>query len=144
MGKRGILFLPDSKTRKKPIYLSSAALSVLANVPRIELNAYIIAGAKVGRSRVDLKKPWSAIRKAADLEDIRLHDLRHTFASIGAGVSLGLPIIGKLLGHSQPSTTARYAHLDADPMRRAATQIGNTISAVMDKNTTDNVVNLKR
>jgi hypothetical protein len=58
--------------------------------------------------------------------------LRHSFASIGAGASLGLPIIGKLLGHTQAATTHRYAHLDADPMRRAAEAIGATIAAAMD------------
>jgi integrase len=62
---------------------------------------------------------------------VRLHDLRHSFASMGAGASLGLPIIGKLLGRSQPATTARYSHLDADPMRRAADIIGNQIAAAM-------------
>ena len=62
---------------------------------------------------------------------VRLHDLRHSFASMGAGASLGLPIIGKLLGHSQPATTARYSHLDADPMRRAADIIRNQIAAAM-------------
>ena len=70
--------------------------------------------------------------RAAGLEGVRLHDLRHSFASFGAGASLGLPIIGKLLGHSQAATTHRYAHLDADPMRRAAETIGATISAAME------------
>ncbi len=67
----------------------------------------------------------------AGLEGVRLHDLRHTFASIGAGASLGLPIVGKLLGHSQPQTTARYAHLDADPLLRAANLIGERIENAM-------------
>jgi integrase len=91
----------------------------------------VIAGAKDGQPRSDLKKPWAAVSRAASLEGVRLHDLRHSFASIGAGASLGLPIIGKLLGHSQPATTARYAHLDADPLRRAANTIGATISAAL-------------
>jgi integrase len=129
--ERGILFLADSKTGRKPVYLSAAAQAVLASLPRIESNPYIIAGAKDGAPRADLKKPWAAVTRAAGLEGVRLHDLRHSFASFGAGASLGLPIIGKLLGHSQPATTARYAHLDADPMRRAVESIGATIQAAM-------------
>ena len=65
------------------------------------------------------------------LKGVRIHDLRHTHASIGAGAGLGLPIIGKLLGHSQSSTTARYAHLDADPLRRASEVIAGRIAAAM-------------
>ena len=80
--------------------------------------------------------------KAAGLEGIRLHDLRHSFASFGAGASLGLPIIGKLLGHSQPATTARYAHLDADPMHRAANAIGATIEAAMSRRPSGDVVDI--
>ncbi len=124
--------MPDSKTGKKPVYLSAAALAILANIPRIEKNPHIIAGAKEGAPRADLKKPWQAITKAAGITGVRLHDLRHSFASVGAGASLGLPIIGKLLGHTQAATTARYSHLDADPMRRAADTIGATISAALD------------
>jgi integrase len=142
--ERGILFLPDSKTGRKPIYLSAATLAVLAEIPRVEGNPFIIVGAISGKGRVDLKKPWAAIRKAAQLDDLRLHDLRHSFASIGAGTSLGLPILGKLLGHTQPQTTARYAHLDADPMRRAADTIGNTISAALVGKSENNVMKFKR
>jgi integrase len=103
----------------------------LADLPRIDGNPHIIPGEKEGAPRADLKKPWAAITAAAGLEGLRIHDLRHSFASVGAGASLGLPIIGKLLGHSQPATTARYAHLDADPMRRAVNAIGATIAAAM-------------
>ena len=67
----------------------------------------------------------------AKLDGLRLHDLRHNFASFGAGGGMGLPIIGKLLGHTQAATTQRYAHLDADPLRRASNAIGNTIAAAM-------------
>jgi integrase len=130
--ERGVILLADSKTGKKPIYLSAAAQAVLASIPRVSGNPHIIAGAKDGAPRADLKKPWRTVTKAAELEGVRIHDLRHSFASIGAGASMGLPIIGKLLGHSQAETTHRYAHLDADPLRRAAETIGATISAAMD------------
>jgi integrase len=140
--ERGLIFLADSKTGKKPLYLSAAAQKVLADLPRIEGNPHVIAGAKGGAPRSDLKKPWAAVSRAAGLEGVRLHDLRHSFASFGAGASLGLPIIGKLLGHSQPATTARYAHLDADPMRRAVDTIGSTISAAMDRGKSAEIVPL--
>jgi integrase len=129
--ERGVIFLPDSKTGKKPIYLSAAALAILSTLVRIEGNPHIVPGERAGQPRADLKRPWVAVTKAAGLDGVRIHDLRHSFASVGAGASLGLPVIGKLLGHSQPSTTARYAHLDADPMRRAAETIGATIAAAM-------------
>jgi integrase len=130
--ERGVLFLTQSKTGRKPLYLSAAAQAVLAEIPRIEGNPYIITGAKEGAPRADLKGPWERVRRAAGLEDVRIHDLRHSFASFGAGASFGLPIIGKLLGHTQAATTQRYAHLDADPLRRAADAIGATIAAAMD------------
>ncbi|MBM3642389.1 MAG: site-specific integrase, partial [Alphaproteobacteria bacterium] len=142
--ERGILFLPDSKTGRKPIYLSAAAQAVLASLPRVDGNPHIIAGAKEGAPRADLAKPWAAVKRAARLEGVRLHDLRHSFASFGAGASLGLPIVGKLLGHSQAATTQRYAHLDADPLRRAADAIGATIAAAMEGNKGAAVVPLKK
>jgi integrase len=137
--ERGVIFLPDSKTGKKPIYLSAPAMAIIAGLSRIAGNPFIVAGAKNGAPRADLKKPWAAVTTVADLQGLRIHDLRHSFASVGAGASLGLPIIGKLLGHSQPATTARYAHLDADPMRRAVETIGATIGAALDKSNGDNV-----
>jgi integrase len=82
--------------------------------------------------RHDLNRPWRAVTKQANLVGVRLHDLRHTYASFGAGGGLGLPIIGRLLGHAQPATTARYAHLDSDPLRRASEAIAEQISAALD------------
>ena len=142
--ERGVLFLTDSKTGKKPLYLSAAAQSVLGQIPRIEGNPHVIAGAAKGAPRADLHRPWKAVRKAAGLDGVRIHDLRHSFASFGAGASLGLPIIGKLLGHSQAATTHRYAHLDADPLRRAADTIGSTIAAAMGEAKASNVVPILR
>jgi integrase len=71
------------------------------------------------------------VRKRAGIEDVRIHDLRHSFASVGAGAGLGLPIIGNLLGHSQPSTKQRYAHVAVDPARRAADIIAGEIERAM-------------
>jgi integrase len=132
--ERGVLFLPDSKTGKKPVILSAPAQAVLADLAKLPGrgdNPHIVAGAKSGAPRADLKKPWAAVCRAAQLEGVRLHDLRHTFASYGAGAGLGLPIVGKLLGHTQAATTQRYAHLDADPLRRAADAIGAQIASAM-------------
>ena len=131
--ERGLLFLRDSKTGKKAIVLNAPALDVLANLPRV--GAFVIAGQAAGsdddKPRADLNRPWRAIVKRAGLNGLRIHDLRHTHASVGAGLGLGLPIIGKLLGHTQPSTTARYAHLDTDPLRRASEHIGGRLAAAM-------------
>ena len=80
------------------------------------------------------------MRRHAGLGGVRLHDLRHTYASFGAGSGLGLPIIGRLLGHTQPSTTARYAHLDNDPLRRASEAIAGTIAAALDGKTKARVI----
>jgi integrase len=142
--ERGIIHLEDSKTGRKPIYLSAAALSVLSGLPRVEGNRYLIPGDRVGAPRADLKRPWAAITKAANLDGVRIHDLRHSFASIGAGASMGLPIIGRLLGHSQPQTTAKYSHLQADPLRRAADTIGATISAAMESKQVVKLAPIKR
>lgn len=131
--ERGLLLLPDSKTGRKTIVLNAPSLSVLDGLTRI--GTYVIAGDSAAtsneRPRADLKRPWAAVSRRAGLDGVRLHDLRHNFAAFGAGGGMGLPIIGKLLGHTQPQTTARYAHLDADPLRRASDTIGTTIAAAM-------------
>jgi integrase len=143
--ERGLLLLPDSKTGQKAIVLNAPAQMILSELPRI--GRYVIPGrdrtlpngSTESRPRSDLKRPWSLVRKRAGLEAtaenpalrVRIHDLRHTHASIGVGASLGLPIIGKLLGHTQARTTERYAHLEADPLRKASDAIGRRIAAAM-------------
>jgi integrase len=129
---RAALFLPDSKTGKKTVILNAPALAVLNGLDRV--GPYVIPGDDIEKPRADLKRPWAAILKRAGLSGVRIHDLRHTYASFGAGSGLGLPIVGKLLGHSQPSTTARYAHLDNDPLRRATEKIGAELAAAMGEN----------
>lgn len=141
--ERGLLLLPDSKTGKKTVILSAPALKVLRETEK--LSRFVIAGEHPEKPRRDLKRPWRAVTRHAGLTGLRIHDLRHNFASFGAGGGLGLPIIGKLLGHSQPATTQRYAHLDADPLRRASDQIAGTIAAALEGRASGgNVVKLNR
>jgi integrase len=112
---RGEARLPDSKSGPKTIHLPPPALAVLTELPRVEGNPHVIVGGVPGAGLVNLEKPWRAIRKKAELEDVRLHDLRHAFASIAVSSGMGLPIIGKMLGHTQAQTTQRYAHLARGP-----------------------------
>jgi integrase len=128
----GVLRLPDSKTGpNKVIFLNDAAIRLLRAMPRMEANPFVIAGGKSGTRLVNLQKPWRRLRSAANLADVRLHDLRHSFAAIAAGAGMSLIVIGKLLGHTQPVTTARYAHLAADPVRAASNLVGTRITAAM-------------
>jgi integrase len=126
---RGALELPDSKTGEKSIPLSAPVLEVLSGLPVIEGNPYVIPGHKRGAHLVGLQKIWE--RLSAGLADVRIHDLRHSFASVGAGAGLGLPVIGALLGHLDAATTQRYAHLQQDPLRQAADIIASKIDAAL-------------
>lgn len=107
------------------IPLSAAARQLLASMD--QSSEYLFPGRYGQGHRVDLKKPWPAICKAANLKGVRIHDLRHTYASILASSGQSLPIIGALLVHTQPSTTARYAHLIDDPLRAATETAGAVI-----------------
>ena len=140
----GLSFCPTARRARNPIFLNAAALAILADMPRLEGSPHVFPGKKDGKPRDGLDRPWSVIRKAAGLDGLRIHDLRHSFASIGAGASLGLPIIGKLLGHTQAATTARYAHLANDPVRQAVETIGATISAAMSRKPGAEVLSIKR
>ncbi len=115
-----LIHLPDSKSGKKTIYLGQAAVDEFRRTIRVNNTPFVITGYIDGQHLIDMQKPWGRLRKDADLDDVRTHDLRHTFASHGIAMGQGLPIIWKLLGHSQPQTTARYAHLDSDPAIKVA------------------------
>jgi integrase len=125
------LRLPDSKTGAKTVHLGDAAVTLLEALPRVAGNPYVIAGRKEKAHLTDLQHPWRRIRKAAGLDDVRIHDLRHTFASGGLLVGEGLAMIGKLLGHTQVQTTARYAHLASDPVKQAATKISDRLALAL-------------
>ena len=125
------LRLSDSKTGEKTIPVGAAVLEVLSNAPRIKDNPYVLPGAKEKAHLVGLPKFWNRIRDKAGFEDVRLHDLRHSFASVGAGAGLGLQIVGMLLGHRDPKTTARYSHIADSPAKVAADRISGSIASAM-------------
>ena len=133
------LRLPDSKTGAKTVHLNAPALAVLAGIERQEGLPWVIAGAKAGTHLVNLEKPWRRIRDRAGIHDVRLHDLRHSFASVAVGLGEGLPMIGKLLGQ----TTARYTHLAADPVKAATERVGAALVGMMTGKSAD-VVSLNR
>ncbi len=127
--QRGLLLLPDSKTGRKTILLGAPAVAVLKSLPRA--GEYVFTGVDDTKPRSDLKRPWLMIKRRAGLVGLRIHDLRHSYASVAVGAGLGLPIVGKLLGHTQASTTQRYAHLGDDPIRRASAVISDKIATAM-------------
>ena len=131
-----LLSLPDSKTGAKPIYLSDAALIILTEQREIatrKSSDFIFPGRSPGKHMINLRKPWDRVCLAAGISNVRLHDLRHTAASIAVGQGASLPIIGRLLGHSQAQTTLRYAHVDTDPALSVANQIGSILEARFNK-----------
>jgi integrase len=128
---KAMLMLPETKTGARAVYLSAPAMAVLSMLPRVAKNPHVIVGSKSGSHLVNIAKPWKRICKVARLRDVRIHDLRHSFASVGASGGVSLPIIGRLLGHSQMVTTERYSHLSADPVRAANEAMGSQIAAML-------------
>lgn len=127
----GYLHLPDTKTGPRKVPLPSAVKMVLESLPRGPETEYIIAGTVPGQHLTDLQRPWRRIRARAGLEGVRIHDLRHTYASNALAAGLSLPMVGKLLGHTQYQTTMRYAHLADEPVREAATQVSSQVAQLM-------------
>ena len=125
------LRLRESKSGPKLIYLNPPALEVLQALERREDSDFVIPGRLAGRKLAPPQRAWHRIRARAGLEGVRLHDLRHSFASVGAARGLSLPMLGALLGHTQSATTERYAHLSDDPVRQASRLIGEHIASVM-------------
>ncbi|MFT8558820.1 MAG: site-specific integrase [Acetobacter sp.] len=127
----GIIRLPDSKNGARTVQLGESAVDLLKRIPMIAGNPYVITGRKDGGHLTDLEKPWRRIRKEAGLTDVRIHDLRHSFASDALELDEDLIMIGKLLGHRDLKSTARYAHLKKEPIQRAVKGIDLKISAAL-------------
>ena len=116
--ERGCLRLPDSKTGAKVVPIAGAALELLSGLPRI--SSYVLPAAKGTGHFVGLQRDWERLRVQAGLSTLRLHDLRHSFASFAVADGHSLFLVGKVLGHKQARTTEGYAHLAADPLRTVA------------------------
>jgi len=132
---RSRALLSDSKTGRRDLYLPAPVLKLLAELKPAKGAVFVVPGGRSTQERqaakrplTNLKDPWKTITAAAGLEGVRIHDLRHSFASVGASSGMGLPIIGKLLGHRETATTARYAHLADDPVKAAADTIGGRVN----------------
>lgn len=129
----GYLRLADSKTGPKAIPLNAGARKVLSEIPVLQGSRYVFPAGKGDGYFQGTPKVWLKVRELAGLENVRLHDLRHSFASIAVSGGASLPIIGALLGHANAATTQRYAHLHDDPLKAASEAIGGTIAAVLDR-----------
>jgi len=130
--ERGYLRLDDSKTGKSVRPLGQSAAAVLGSIPRIQGNPYVLPGLKKKQHLKEIKRVWYAVRHAAKLKGLRLHDLRHSFASVPAASGESLLVVRSLLGHKNVATTERYAHLGDDPVKRAADRTATSISGWLD------------
>jgi integrase len=142
---RKLARLPDSKTNDpRTIHLGDAAIEVLRTVPRV--GPFVIAGAVPGEPYKNLSRAWGTARAYAGLDDVRLHDLRHSYASLAASQGVSLQMIGKLLGHKVAATTQRYAHLARDQVASINDDLDAAMRAAIEKAKTPapaNVVKLK-
>ena len=125
----GELRLRDAKAGPRMVPLTEPVSAVLAGIRREHGNPWVIVGQKSGTRLSGLRNYWHSIREKAGLDDVRLHDCRHSYASRALALGEGLPTIGKLLGHRKIATTARYAHLMRDAEKVAATRVGDSIGA---------------
>ena len=125
----GELRLRDSKTGARRVPLTPPVEAVLAGIARIEGTPWVIAGQKPGAHLSNLDEAWQRIRVRAKLDDVRIHDCRHSYASRALALGEGLPMIGKLLGHRKVTTTARYAHLARETEKASAAKVGGSFGA---------------
>jgi integrase len=131
--ERGVATLPETKTGRSVRELGAPALAVLEAMRKYQRlgSPFVFPGSKDGAYFTDTARIWDAVRHAAGLPDVRLHDLRHAFASVAASGGLTLPLIGALLGHVDVATTARYAHLVDSSRKRAAEMTSRAVAAAL-------------
>ena len=125
----GELRLRDGKTGARMVPLTPAVLGVLENIPRLPDNPWVIVGRKPGARLVNVSDPWALVLAEAGVDGVRIHDLRHSWASRALALGESLSMIGKLLGHSRIETTARYAHLERDTEKASAAKVGGSIGS---------------
>ena len=111
--------------------LNTAALEILAELDQQKQGPFVIPGRMPDKPLTSLQRLWNQVRVEADIADVRIHDLRHSYASFAINHGHNLAVIGKLLGHSKITTTQRYAHLADDPLRQANEQIGSNLAATL-------------
>lgn len=140
---RGVARLPDSKTGAKNLHLSPPALDVLHALPRLAGSPFVLPADRAGRRPADAARepsprpfvgvhhPWKRICRLADLPGLRIHDLRHAFASLAVANNEALYLVGAVLGHRQATTTERYAHLTADPVKAVADRTAERVAAML-------------
>jgi integrase len=133
----GLLRLSDSKTGQKAILLNPPALEVLSGIERVDGSPYVFPAARSDGHFEGVVKVWQNVRERAELPGVRLHDLRHSFASVAVANGASLPVIGALLGHGNAATTARYAHLSNDPLRAVNERIGSRLATALEKKSDD-------
>lgn len=132
--ERSCLRKETSKTGKKVIPVGAAVVTELRSLEKLRESEWVFPGGRQGRPLGNLWRPWKEIRARAGLHDVRLHDLRHSFASVGVGTGLSLPVVGAALGHRSPTTTQRYAHLADDPVRHGVEQTSGLIEQLLRAN----------
>ena len=123
----GEMRLGDSKTGARVVPLPPAAAKVLAGLSRVAGNSWVFPGRKKGDRQHNLNESWERVRWRAGLDGVRLHDLRHSYASRALALGEGLPMIGELLGHRKVQTTARYTHLARDSARASTARVAESI-----------------
>lgn len=134
--------LPDSKSGARDIPIAGPVLRILQQLPRIEGCPYVFAGRTAGKPLANTRWPWQIIANKAEIKAARIHDLRHSAASIGVSANISLLLIGGVLGHKSSQTTQRYAHRGADPLRATSETIAEHVSKAME-GTSDEVVQLQ-